>query len=414
MKNFRIIQWLRIQLITIKSSIAFYPAIIALSFLVFSFIVLRFEQSDMGDSVKEAWKFLDLNDASTARAIVGTIAAGILSLTVFSFSMVMIVLNQAASNMTNRLLDLMINNRFQQLILGIYIGTIMYGLFLFSRISEAASTIPGLSIFILMVFAIIDIFLFIYFLHYITQSVKIDTNIRRIFKETMHALKSHFPLEEKKVEPRKKAPSDNGVEISSSVSGYFQEYRKGELIELCKENDWTVEILIYPGDFVLEGKSILRIFGSGKPKDEDVNALMSHLDFYDKQDIGYVPYWGFHQLMEISLKALSPGINDPVSAVRSMNKMAELLRYRLLYTTEDKFEDENGVVRIFFEERSAENIVKNCFLPIWDYGKNDRQVVEAVYLLTKQLLPLCKERDEKNIIQLLSERAKEVMSDFEI
>ncbi|MBK7570359.1 MAG: DUF2254 domain-containing protein [Bacteroidetes bacterium] len=69
------------------------------------------------------------SDASTARSIISSIAAGIITLTVFSFSMVMIVLNQSASQLSNRILDKLIGSRFQQVVLGVYVGTIVYSLF---------------------------------------------------------------------------------------------------------------------------------------------------------------------------------------------------------------------------------------------------------------------------------------------
>ncbi len=82
----------------------------------------------------------------------------------------MILLNQAASQMSNRMLDSMIGNKFQQIILGFYIGTIVYSLFLLSTIRDITSGIyvPALSIYLLLLFTVVDIFLFIYFLHYLT------------------------------------------------------------------------------------------------------------------------------------------------------------------------------------------------------------------------------------------------------
>ena len=102
-------------------SIAFYPAIMALAFLILSWGMLELDFSPWGKEFKGGLKWLRLQDPSTARSIISTIAGAVISLTVFSFSMVMIVLNQAASQMSNRVLTSMIQNRFQQLVLGFYI-----------------------------------------------------------------------------------------------------------------------------------------------------------------------------------------------------------------------------------------------------------------------------------------------------
>ncbi|MGA9652188.1 DUF2254 family protein, partial [Pedobacter sp.] len=148
------------------NSIAFYPAIIALGFLALCGLMITLDYSGQGKFIKGQLHWLRLKDASTARSIIAAIASGIISLTVFSFSMVMIVLNQAASQMSNRVLGQLIGNKFQQIVLGIYIGTIIYAFFLLSTIRDIDSGIyiPALSTYLLIFFTIFDIFLFIYFL----------------------------------------------------------------------------------------------------------------------------------------------------------------------------------------------------------------------------------------------------------
>jgi uncharacterized membrane protein len=184
-------QWFRKTYNKVINSIAFYPAIIATAFLFVSFLMLQLDYSDAGKNLKAQWQWLRIKDANTARVIVSTIAAGILSFTVFSFSMVMIVMNQAASQMSNRILESLIGNRFQQLVLGFYLGTIVYALFLISAIRDIDSGIyiPALSVYLLMVLTVIDIFLFIYFLHYVTQSVKYETIIKKIHSKSLHSLR---------------------------------------------------------------------------------------------------------------------------------------------------------------------------------------------------------------------------------
>jgi uncharacterized membrane protein len=131
-----VVQWLVSRSRKMINSIAFYPAVIAFLFLVLSVLMVFFDYSETGKTIKSQWSLLRLRDASTARSIISAITAGIISLTVFSFSMVMIVLNQAASQMSNRILDKLIGNRFQQFVLGFYIGTIVYSLFLLSTIRD--------------------------------------------------------------------------------------------------------------------------------------------------------------------------------------------------------------------------------------------------------------------------------------
>jgi len=198
-------KWIRKHYNKIISSIAFYPAIIAVIFLLLSIVMLQVDFSESGKQFKQKLSWLSLKDASTARSILTTVAGGVISLTVFSFSMVMIVLNQAASQMSNRILSSMIENRFQQIVLGFYIGTIVYALFLLSTIRDISSGIyvPAISIYLLILLTIVDIFLFIYFLDYVTQTVKFETVIKRVQDQTLRSMKVHFCPEKHEVKDEK-------------------------------------------------------------------------------------------------------------------------------------------------------------------------------------------------------------------
>jgi len=231
----KLVQWIVRQFHKTVHSIAFFPAFMALLFLGLSFLMVYIDFSETGKQLKAQMEWLRLKDASTARSVISVIAAGILSLTVFSFTMVMVVLNQAASQMSNRILDKLIGNRFQQVVLGFYIGTIVYSLFLLSAIRDIDSGIyvPSLSTYLLIAFAIVDIFLFIYFLHYITQSVKYLVIINRIQQQTEKVLVKTCRLKEE--------PDifnfQEGTALLSPSSGIFEGFNATVLKKIACEQD---------------------------------------------------------------------------------------------------------------------------------------------------------------------------------
>ncbi|MFD2246532.1 DUF2254 domain-containing protein [Pontibacter ruber] len=367
------------------NSIAFYPAIIALCFLVLSYVLLYIDFSPLGKAIKSRLDFISLRDASTARTIAATIAAGILSLTVFSFSMVMILLNQAASNMSNRVLDSMIGNRFQQWVLGFYIGTIVYALFLLSTIRDIDTGImvPALSVYLLILLTILDIFLFIYFLHYVTQSVKYETIIRRIYQKTKYELGRQ--CQEKGSVLVAPGPSGKVYTVKATESGYFQGFSKQGVVQLCKDRNWLLRFSHATGTFVLQGTSVAEIETLKGLTDEQQEQLHALIDFHDGEPIEKSSFYGFKQLTEVALKALSPGINDPGTAVLSLHALAELLSYRLSHFPVVSFQDSEGVVRVITREHSFQDIFEQTMLPIWDYGHDDRTLRVALQQVLQQL-----------------------------
>lgn len=407
--NNRIIKWIRNNYSKIINSIAFYPAIIAIGFLVLSVFMLRFDFSETGKQIKSSLSWLSLKDASTARSILSTIGGGIISLTVFSFSMVMIVLNQAASQMSNRMLESMIANRFQQFILGVYIGTIVYALFLLSNIRDINSGIyiPALSIYLLLLLTVIDIFIFIYFLHYVTQSVKFETIIERVHKQTLSSLHrictTQFPT-------ALILPETTFQKISLPSSGYFQGFNKKELTKLACEHDGVVHFLHPPGTFLLKGTPILHFYGAKKLSEKETEDIMVAIDFYNGQPIDINPYYGFHQLAEVAIKALSPSINDPETAVLSLHALTDLFAYKLNHFNQSIFEDEKSIARVQSFEWSFEKLFEECYYPIWEYGKKDRYLQNAMLQMIEQLMQNDKEEKYSSLFTIfLNALEKEIL-----
>ncbi len=372
--------WIGKRYQKIINSIAFYPALIAFLFLILSFLLISFDFSDYGKQLKSNLHWLSLKDASTARSIISSIVSGIISLTVFSFSMVMIILNQTASQMSNRILDNLIGNRFQQIVLGIYIGTIVFALFLLSTIRDIDSGIyiPAISTYVLIVLTVVDIFLFIYFLHFITQSVKYNVIIERIYKETLSKMKEYCYLQE---EPAGYSTLDKGFILHAKSTGIYQGFNKHNLLRLCNENDCTIQLLKSPGTFVYNKTPLLKV-SKALPRDV-TDQMVNTLYLHDDESVENNFFYGFRQLMEVAVKALSPGINDPGTAVQSLRALSKLFIYRIHHFPSNTITDKNGNERIIIKELTIEEMFAIGILPVWDYGKDDRMIqIEMLHMLT--------------------------------
>lgn len=377
-------------------SIAFYPALIAVGFLALSWGMLVFDFSEYGKEIKSGLSWLSLKDASTARTIISTVAGAIISLTVFSFSMVMIVLNQAASQMSNRVLNSMIENRFQQVILGIYIGTIVYALFLLSTIRDISSGIyvPAFSIYLLILLTVIDIFLFIYFLDYVTQTVKYETVIDRVRLQTLKTMEADF----KEVQHEEPAwfnlPSKI---IRAQKSDYFQGFNEKRLLELTKKHQVKVSFLISPGQFVIKGTACMKVHSNEIITDEALKEISDCADFYIGQPIDRNPDYGFRQLSEVAIKALSPGINDPGTAVLAMHALFALFDYRLYQQLPQLIEDSDKKAVIYLPTSGFVELFERCLQPIWNYGKDDG-AIQSTFL---DMLTQLKTQDDRHLFSIL-------------
>ena len=392
----------------ITTSIAFYPALIALGFLLLSIVMLEFDFSEVGKHFKASVSWIRLRDTDTARTIVSTIIGGIISLTVFSFSMVMILLNQTASQMSNRTLETMISNPFHQVVLGFYIGSIVYALSLLTTIRDIESGIyvPALSIYLLLLVTVTDILLFIYFLHYVTQQVKFETIIKRIHDKTYTALEKSCSA---KQEATPLLPSTEPQIIAVPESDYFQGYSKKELIEFTSRHNITVHFLHPRGTYLLKDEPLMAVYSFKTLSKDDTNELLSIMDLYVGQPIEKNYFYGMHQLTEIAMKALSPGINDPQTGVLSLHALTDLYSYLLEHPLQTIFYDKEQQPRIHLYQRSMENIFTECFYPIWDYGKDDRYIQQAMRQMLVQLLSKKTAKDPPVFLTMFLENVETVL-----
>lgn len=363
------------------NSIAFYPAIFTLVFLVLSYFSIVFDFSEQGRELKREMEWMGLRDASTARSIASAIVAGLISLTVFSFSMVMIVLNQTASQMSNRILDSLIGSRFQQTVLGIYIGTIVYALFLLTMVvdSESQERVPILSTYLLIILTIIDLFIFIYFLHYITQSVKYEVIIERAHKKTLASMKAHCKLEEA---PEALPLPQNGPLIPAHRSGIFLGFNERTLVEMGDANDCVFYFLQNRGSYIMEGMPLVKV--NKQLSEEQIEKVSNSIFLPLGESIEENYLYGFRQLSEVAIKALSPGINDPGTAVLSLRVIFQLLSFHMSHYPKNKIVNSNNQLRVVSPKTPIEEIFHAMVVPIWDYGKEDRIIQEELYNLVSQ------------------------------
>lgn len=363
-------------------SIAFYPVLIGFLFILISAGLISLDYSTFGVNLKTNYQFLNIKDSETVRSILSAIAGGIISLTVFSFSMVMIVLNQAASNLSNRVLDNLIGNRRQQYILGIYIGTIVYTFFILTAIRDIESTrnIPSISTYFGILLTIFDIFLFIYFLHYITQSVKFDVIISRIYQETKKTLQL---LREEDLQLNKFEFDNCNFVMKAHISGVFENYNTTKIIEFCKRENLKIELLEFNGTYLLKNSPVLKT--SKRLTKKQTKELENYIFIVPRESIEENFSYGVRQLREIAVKALSPGINDPGTAIEALKAIFQLFQVYLEKNPARYLLTNNKQAILKEKVLPFELLFNNTIPTIWHYGKDDQSIQKELLSMIEQL-----------------------------
>lgn len=333
---------LRLLYSRVTGNIAFYPSVIAFFGILFGFFMLYAEDRGISKYLIETAPSLVINDADTARTLLSTFIGGIISLMVFSFSMVMLLLNQASSSYSPRILPGLISNKKHQYVLGFYIAVIIYCIIVLLSIEPTDNKyqLPGFAVLIGIIAGIHVLAAFIYFIHSISQAIQINNITDKIYNTAKERL-DHLIDEEKKV--KNTDVFDNTEDwngYSSKSSGHLNDIAFDSLARLSNEVGCTFKMLVTKGAFVLENTPI--VLSSKALDDEQQDKLKTCFGFSRSEIVKLNYVLGFKQLTEIAVKAMSPGINDPGTAITCLDYLTELFSLRMRKRDDSYILDEDG------------------------------------------------------------------------
>ena len=168
-------------------------------------------------------------------------------------------------------------------------------------------------------------------------------------------------------------------------SDYYQGFNKTSLLAFAEKHNLVIKVLHSPSTYLIQGRPLLVTYSNKKIQKKDIDEMLVAIDLYRGQPIDKNAYYGYHQLAEVAIKALSPGINDPETAVLSIHALTDLFRFRLFNYMPLSIPDKNNVTRIIIKELSFKELFVECFDPIWQYGKEDKYIQQAMLHMLDQL-----------------------------
>jgi uncharacterized membrane protein len=378
----KIIKFFKQQYHSIIQSIAFYPLIISLAFLATAIGSIQLENSEIISAIKKEIPYLFIEDYETSRAILSTIIGGIISLTVFSFSMVMVVLNQASSNFSPRLLPNLISNKKHQIILGFYIGTLLYCIILLTALGAYGvdSDSMGLSTMIAALASLVCIALFVYFINSISVAIQIHNIIDKIYESTERYLDKELDDNKNEKIVVNTKNSEDWMTIQVDRTGYYRGFDVSLMRDSIKDKENHIIILPYINEHIWEGMPVLKI--KEFVSKEELDNLLFCFDISTDRHESDKNVTGMIKLMEIAVKAMSPGINDPGTAINAINKIGQLLNKFLEFPEKVSKLVANNKLTVTDYSITAKELLRIVIQPVRLYSKHDNSVL---YVLLKSL-----------------------------
>jgi len=374
----------------INASLWFVPTLMVAGAMALAYGLVKLDMRIDHGWVKD-YPLLFGAGASGARGVLTAIAGSMMTVASLGFSLTLSTLGQVSSQYTSRVLRNFMSSRVNQVVLGSFVSIFVYCLLVLRTIRDGdeGGFIPPLAVTGGLILAVLSIGVLIYFIHHIASIMQASFIIGSVADETEAAIQRLFPQElgTAASEPAQQALFDKADELTwvpvpAAATGYVQTINEEGLLTLARRLGGVVRMAHGVGSFVAQGSVLASVarYDTAEPLALPDKLLAELNDQFSigrqrttEQDAGF----GVRQLVDIALKALSPGINDTSTAVMCIDYLGALVASLAARRFADPLRtDDGGPVRVITVQPSFTTFVNTAFDQVLTAGEGDT----AVYL----------------------------------
>ncbi|MBO0905256.1 DUF2254 domain-containing protein [Jiella sonneratiae] len=413
----------------ISASYWFIPSIMAIAAAALAFLLIQADSAISVDALGSS-PFLYATQPDGARAILSAIGGSMIGVagTVFSVTMAAVVF--ASGSYGPRLLTNFMNDRGNQVTLGVFVATFVYSMLVLRSVRDGGADsgfgpmfVPNLAIFGAIVLAIVSIGVLIYFIHHVPSNIHISNVIAGIGQGLLKHVEREFPDEavrsaEEDEAVRWQVPpcfrhdghdgqTERGAgepraygRIPSDRVGYLQIVDRESLIEAARRDEVVVRVVCRPGVFVHEGQTLFEVWPAERCGPQTGERLLASIAAgtrrSPRQDINFL----FDELVEIAGRALSPGVNDPYTAITCMDWLTAAMAAIAAKHPGDPFlVDDEGHLRALIEAGDFASYLEIAFGHLRQYAASDMIAGEHLVACLGKVLPACREDSQREAIR---------------
>ena len=355
------------------------PLIIALALGLLGAIVSWIEEMQPRVS---AWLpgllFPSREDPQVAQVILSGIATSIMTVVSIVFAILLMTLTLASSQFSPRIIVSFSRDRVTQRTLGIFLGTFCYCMAALPAARSAPRPFsPVLTVFGAMALAVACVGWLLFFIHHISHAISVNYIVDRIAAETLGVIDEIMPEPRKGFENTFAAAAaiawDGG--IRAGESGYIRYVDVERLFELTRKYRVAARCVRRVGHFIPAGIELLQISGIARVPPQAHAEFRGAFDLGPSRTLQQDAEFGVLQIVDIALRAISPAINDPSTAINGIDQLSRILiHFGLRQPPPSIFYDLPGVVRLCVPWIEFEGLLDSAFEQIRHYGRGDLAV----------------------------------------
>ncbi|RSL32448.1 DUF2254 domain-containing protein [Salibacterium salarium] len=368
----------------IRSNFLYIPSLYGIIAFIFAIISIQLDTYLLHRENFHEWipssLFINID---LARTILGSISAALLTMTTITFSTILVVLTTYISEFSPRTLQNFISNPNTQRVLGFFVAGIIYSILLLLLLRESDTVTQFLSPSFAVFFAIICIFVFVFFIHHVSSWIQVSSLLHHITQQTIDNIKKELTDEQ---HTHKDNPWEDWegedikhispLRISTNQSGYVQQIDMKGLIEQAANDDCIIRVNTKISEYVESGAAYFSLWELSAPchKDSYKNFITIGPEKSSKDTIEL----SLSKIVEIAVRALSSGINDPNTAINCINNLGKILaKLGTKHLPRSYYHDKERNLRVIMDTPSFADYLYKCFAPIRQHGFHDISVLTS-------------------------------------
>lgn len=382
--------WLASKWESLDTTFWFLPTIMVAGAIFLSLATIHLDKATVYSNwiATLGWTFTRGPEGS--RAVLSTIAGSMMTIVSVTFSITIVALQLASSQFGPRLLRNFMRDRGNQVAIGTFIATFTYCLLILRTINngpggEDQAFVPHISVTVGLLMSLASLGVLIYFIHHAAESIQAENVIGAVSNDLIQAIDRLYPGEAGGQAPgsapaaEKPRPPESFARdsrpIAAPASDYLQAIDVDRLLALATDRDVVISVDRRPGEFFFEGGRLARAWPRDRVDDDLADAVRGAFYFGSRRTLTQDVEFAIDQLVEVAVRALSPGVNDPFTAINCVDRLgAGLCRLTGRAIPSPYRLDEAGALRVIADASTVEGIVNAAFHQIRQAARNDASV----------------------------------------
>ncbi len=392
----------------IQTGFWFVPIVMLLLAFGLALLLLYIDQRvDPGMKASLPWAYT--GGPEGARSLLSTIAGSMITAASVTFSLASVALSIASQQYGSRVLRNFMRDRVTQMLLGTFVSTFLYSVMVVRTIrgsDYSGGFVPAIAVTVAIGLSLASLVLLIYFIHHVSTSIQAAHIVKVIAEDLGKQIPKLYPAGTGEPGPTPLVESDLRQGASTDLwlekGGYLQTVDLDTLLDQAAEQDVLIEVRVKPGDHIVRDTRIGVIWGKDhlpdKARHEIKGAFYVGGQRTAIQDIRYQ----FQQLTDVVVRALSPGINDPFTAINGIDELtAGLVEMARQPRVNHARRDSTGTVRLLLGAADLCEAMDETLGHIVIYGATDRFVMRKLRRALNDVEPLTVDTREKETIARL-------------